>query len=160
MALVAATASSRCETALDGGISLTDAVVLLQRRADSRCCGFSGGRRTKPSFFAQRWHGMNGRCSAQAQQSAACNASHSVEARRRAGCCARANLCGGEKLPLTQNAGANDRVQHNAVSIVAHALRKDGIIRYGRGISKYKSGGLRGTSCECYQASRHSISDC
>jgi len=37
-------------------------------------------------------------------------------------------------------------VQHNAVSIVAHALRKDGIIRYGRGnIEVYKSGGFEGT---------------
>lgn len=43
-------------------------------------------------------------------------------------------------------------VQRNAVSIVAHALQKAGILRYSRGHLKITDAeALRATSCECYQ---------
>ncbi|MGZ9060007.1 MAG: Crp/Fnr family transcriptional regulator, partial [Burkholderiaceae bacterium] len=46
-------------------------------------------------------------------------------------------------------------VQRNAVSIVANALQKAGILRYSRGHIEIASAeGLRETSCECYQAVR------
>jgi hypothetical protein len=44
-------------------------------------------------------------------------------------------------------------VQRNAISIVAHALRMAGTIRYSRGqIAIANVEALRRTSCECYQA--------
>jgi len=44
-------------------------------------------------------------------------------------------------------------VQRNAVSIVANALQKAGIISYSRGqIEITNVAGLRETACECYEA--------
>jgi CRP-like cAMP-binding protein len=91
---------------------------------------------------------------AQAQQSAACNASHSVEARLSRWLLRARDLSGDELLPLTQELLARMMgVQRNAISIVAHALRTAGTIRYSRGqISIANVEALRRTSCECYQA--------
>ena len=90
----------------------------------------------------------------QAQQSTACNASHSVEARLSRWLLRARDLSGDETLPLTQEFLARMiGVQRNAVSIVAHALRKAGTIRYSRGQIAISNGeALRRTSCECYQA--------
>lgn len=61
---------------------------------------------------------------AQAQQSVACNASHSVEARLSRWLLRARDLSGDEALPLTQEFLARMiGVQRNAISIVAHALR-------------------------------------
>jgi CRP-like cAMP-binding protein len=91
---------------------------------------------------------------AQAQQSAACNASHSVEARLSRWLLRARDLSGEEVLPLTQEFLARMiGVQRNAISIVAHALRMAGTIRYSRGqIAIANVEALRRTSCECYQA--------
>ena len=71
---------------------------------------------------------------AQAQQSAACNASHSVEARLSRWLLRARDLWDGETLPMTQELLARMiGVQRNAVSIVAHALQQAGVIRYSRG---------------------------
>jgi hypothetical protein len=44
-------------------------------------------------------------------------------------------------------------VQRNAISIVAHALQRAGIISYSRGcIDITNANGLRETACECYGA--------
>lgn len=93
---------------------------------------------------------------AQAQQSAACNASHSVEARLSRWLLRARDLSGDELLPLTQEFLARMiGVQRNAVSIVAHALRMAGTIRYSRGqIAIANVEALRRTSCECYQAAK------
>lgn len=71
----------------------------------------------------------------------------------RAGCCAR-DLCGSETLPLTQEFLVQlIGVQRNAISIVAHALQRAGIISYSRGhIDITNADGLRETACECYDA--------
>ena len=91
---------------------------------------------------------------AQAQQSAACNASHSVEARLSRWLLRARDLSGDGALPLTQEFLARMMgVQRNAISIVAHALRKAGTIRYSRGqivIANVEA--LKRTSCECYHA--------
>lgn len=64
------------------------------------------------------------------------------------------DLCGGEALPLTQESLAQlIGVQRNAISIVAHALQREGMIRYSRGyIDITSAAGLRETACECYAA--------
>jgi CRP-like cAMP-binding protein len=91
---------------------------------------------------------------AQAQQSVACNASHSVEARLSRWLLRARDLTGNEALPLTQEFLAQMiGVQRNAISIVAHALRRAGTIRYSRGqIAIVNVEALRKTSCECYHA--------
>jgi len=47
---------------------------------------------------------------------------------------------------------ANDGVQRNAVSIVAHGLQQAGIIGYNRGhMEIYDPEGLEEPSCECFR---------
>ena len=91
---------------------------------------------------------------AQAQQSAACNASHPVEARLSHWLLRAHELCDDRTLPLTQELLAQMiGVQRNAVSLVAHTLQQAGIISYSRGhIEINDLGGLAETSCECYRA--------
>jgi len=88
---------------------------------------------------------------AQAQQIAACNASHSAEARM----CRwllRLRDLGGERLTLTQEAlGQMMGVQRSTVSLVTSTLQRDGIIKWRRGnIEIVNVKGLRDASCECY----------
>ena len=89
---------------------------------------------------------------AQAQQSVACNASHSVEERLSRWLLRAHDLRGGEPLAMTQELLARMLgVQRNAVSIVAHALQQAGVIRYSRGqIEIIDLDALRKTACECY----------
>jgi CRP-like cAMP-binding protein len=140
--------------ALDGGISLTDAVVLLPGTAcmlgiaDFRAAADRSA--TLRALFVRHEQAVF----AHAQQSAACNASHSVEARLSRWLLRARDLCDGENLALTQELLAQIiGVQRNAISIVAHALQSAGIIRYSRGhIEITDLEGLRATCCECYQA--------
>jgi CRP-like cAMP-binding protein len=140
--------------ALDGRISLTDAVVMLPgtasilKVADFRAAADRSGAfrtllvRHEQALFAQ------------AQQSAACNASHSVEARLSRWLLRARDLCDSESLPLTQEFLAQMiGVQRNAVSIAAHVLQQAGIIQYSRGhIEITNPEALGETSCECYEA--------
>jgi CRP-like cAMP-binding protein len=90
---------------------------------------------------------------AQAQQSAACNAVHSVEARLSRWMLRARDLWDGSTLPMTQELLARlIGVQRNAISIVAHVFQQAGIIRYSRGrIEITDSRALEATACECYQ---------
>jgi CRP-like cAMP-binding protein len=92
----------------------------------------------------------------QAQQSAACNASHSVESRLSRLLLRARDLCDGEGLPLTQEFLAQMiGVRRNAVSIVAHAFQQAGLVSYRRGQIEIRDiVGLRKTSCECYAVVR------
>jgi CRP-like cAMP-binding protein len=91
---------------------------------------------------------------AQAQQSAACNASHAVEARLARWLLRSRDLSGGATLDLTQEfLGQMLGVQRTSVSLVAHTLQKAGLITYRRGRIKITDlKGLRETACECYAA--------
>ena len=90
---------------------------------------------------------------AQAQQSAACNASHGVEARLSRWLLRTRDLTGGDTLELTQEFLAQMLgVRRTSVSLVAHTLQQAGLIRYKRGrIEITDLDGLRETSCECYE---------
>ena len=93
---------------------------------------------------------------AQAQQTAACNAVHSVEARLARWLLRARDLHDGRTLPLTQELLAQMiGVRRNAISIVAHALQEAGTIGYSRGqIEILDVEALRATSCECHAAIR------
>jgi CRP-like cAMP-binding protein len=140
--------------ALGDGVSLTEAVVLLPGSASildvasfRAAADRSGALRTLLARHEQALF-------AQALQSAACNASHTVEARLSRWLLRARDLVDSEALPLTQEFLAQMiGVQRNAVSIVAHALHSEGILRYSRGnIEITDLEGLRETSCECYRA--------
>jgi CRP-like cAMP-binding protein len=91
---------------------------------------------------------------AQAQQSAACNAAHSVEERLSRWLLRASDLWDGETLPITQEQLARMiGVQRNAISIVAHALQQAGVLSYSRGqIEITDIEALRKSACECYHA--------
>jgi CRP-like cAMP-binding protein len=93
---------------------------------------------------------------AQAQQTAACNAAHTVEARLSRWLLRARDLHDGKTLPLTQELLARMiGVRRNAISIVAHALQQAGVIRYSRGqIEILDADALRQISCECRGAIR------
>ena len=140
--------------ALDGRISLTDAVVMLPGTASILDVANFRAAADRSGAFRTLLLRHEQALFAQAQQSAACNASHSVEARLSRWLLRARDLCDSENLPQTQEFLAQMiGVQRNAVSIVAHALQQAGIIRYSRGhIEITNLEGLRETSCECYQA--------
>jgi CRP-like cAMP-binding protein len=140
--------------ALDGGPSLTDAVVVVPGAASVlKAADFQAAAdqsRTLRNLLARHEQALF----AQAQQSAACNASHSVEARLSRLLLRARDLCDSERLPLTQEFLAQMiGVRRNAVSIAAHALQQAGIVSYSRGhIEITDIEGLRRTCCECYGA--------
>ena len=92
---------------------------------------------------------------AQAQQSAACNASHSVESRMCRWLLRMRDLAGDE-LPLTQEFLAQMMgVRRTSVSLVANTLQKAGLISYRRGIIRIENvEAIRESACECYEAVR------
>jgi len=140
--------------ALDGGISLTDAVVLLPGTAAILDVARVRAAADRSAAFRTVLIRHEQALLAAAQQSAACNASHSVESRLSRWLLRARELSDNENLPLTQEFLAQMiGVQRNAISIVAHALQQAGIIRYSRGhIEIMNLEGLRAASCECYEA--------
>ena len=92
---------------------------------------------------------------AQAQQSAACNASHLVEARMCRWLLRMRDLAG-EELPLTQEFLAQMMgVRRTSVSLVANTLQQAGLISYRRGrVRIVNVEGVREAACECYEAVR------
>jgi CRP-like cAMP-binding protein len=97
---------------------------------------------------------------AQSQQSAACNATHTIEARLSRWLLRCRDLTSSDDLPLTQEFIAQMLgVRRTSVSIVANTLQQAGLIKYKRGhIRVLDLDGLRESACECY-ASVKSLSD-
>jgi CRP-like cAMP-binding protein len=89
---------------------------------------------------------------AQSQQSAACNASHTVEARMCRWLLYMRDLAGSDDLMLTQDFLAQMlNVRRPSVSMVANPLQKAGVIKYSRGrIRVLDIKELQKRACECY----------
>jgi CRP-like cAMP-binding protein len=89
---------------------------------------------------------------AQAQQSAACNAAHTLEARLSRWLLRCHDLLGND-IPLTQEFLAEMLgARRTSVSLVASALQQAGLIRYRRGhIQVADLKGLQESACECYE---------
>jgi CRP-like cAMP-binding protein len=89
----------------------------------------------------------------QAQQSAACNATHTVEARLARWLLRCRDVQGSDDLLLTQEFIAEMMgVRRTSVSVVANTLQQAGFIRYRRGhIRILNLEGLQESACECYQ---------
>jgi CRP-like cAMP-binding protein len=140
--------------ALDGKISLTDAVVLLPGSASildvDRLRSVS---RQSPAFQTSLIRHEQA-LFAQAQQTAACNAAHAVEMRLARSLLRMHDLSGESLLPITQDALAQlIGVRRNSASMSAHALQAAGVIQYSRGkIQISDLDGLKKLTCECYNA--------
>jgi CRP-like cAMP-binding protein len=89
---------------------------------------------------------------AQIQQTAGCNASHTVESRLARCLLQTHDLSGGDRLVLTQESMAQMiGARRNSVSLVANMLQQANYIHYSRGhIEITNIDGLSKTSCECY----------
>jgi CRP-like cAMP-binding protein len=90
----------------------------------------------------------------QAQQTAACNASHAVEARLARWLLRVRDLSGRDRFKLTQELMAQMiGARRNSVSLVAHSLQQTNIIRYSRGhVEILDVPCLKRTACKCYEA--------
>jgi CRP-like cAMP-binding protein len=93
---------------------------------------------------------------AQAQQSAACNAAHGLEARLSRWLLRCHDLLGSDDIPLTQEFLANMLgARRTSVTLVAGTLQQAGLIRYRRGhIRVTNLEGLRESACECYESTK------
>jgi CRP-like cAMP-binding protein len=140
--------------ALDGNISLTDAIVQLPGTASTLEVGILRTAAEQSILFRTTLIRHEQALFAQAQQSAACNAMHPAEARLARWLLRMHDLAGEDKLHLTQDFLAQMiGVQRNSVSTVAHTLQQAGIIKYSRGnIEITNLQALKEASCECYQA--------
>jgi CRP-like cAMP-binding protein len=89
----------------------------------------------------------------QAQQSAACNASHALEARLARWLLRCRDLMTSDSLELTQEfLGQMLGVRRTSVTLVASSLQQAGLIKYRRGhIHIIDVEGLRDVACECYE---------
>jgi CRP-like cAMP-binding protein len=89
---------------------------------------------------------------AQTQQTAGCNAAHTVEARLARCLLHTRDLSGSDQLILTQESLAQMiGARRNSVSLVANTLQHANFIHYSRGhIEITNLDGLSNTSCECY----------
>jgi CRP-like cAMP-binding protein len=89
---------------------------------------------------------------AQAQQSAACFATHQVEARLCRWLLRARDLSDSDYLPFTQEyLGEMLGVRRTSVTAVAKTLQEAGLIKYARGkIQIVDAKGLQESACECY----------
>ena len=140
--------------ALDGNISLTDAIVQLPGRASTLDVAVLRTAAEQSIAFRTTLIRHEQALFAQAQQSAACNAMHSAETRLARWLLRMHDLAGEDRLHLTQDFLAQMiGVQRNSVSTVAHMLQQAGVIKYSRGhIEITNIDALKDASCECYQA--------
>ena len=94
--------------------------------------------------------------SVRAEQIAACNAAHSAESRLCRRLLQSRDLAGSDCMQLGQDMMAQMLgVKRNTISLIAHALQEQGLIRYSRGrLAITDVNGLIQRSCECYRADR------
>lgn len=138
--------------AIGDPIALNSAVVLMPGVASTldldRLHAASERSSTLRSLLTR--HGLA--VHAQIQQTAGCNAAHTVESRL-ARCLAQTHdLSGNSRLDLTQESLAQMiGARRNSVSLVASMLQQSNFIHYSRGhIEITNMEGLTKTACECY----------
>jgi CRP-like cAMP-binding protein len=141
-------------SALGEATALNSAVVLVPGVASTIDLGqLRAAADRSPTFrTALARHGQA--VYAQIQQTAGCNASHTVESRLARCLLHTRDLSGSDKLVLTQESMAQMiGARRNSVSLVANTLQQANFIHYSRGhIEITNLDGLIKTSCECYAA--------
>ena len=151
-AMVGRDGALNISSALDGKVSLNKAIVQLAGAAST--IDVDQLRKIVREFDAFRSLLIRHEqvLFAQSQQSAACNASHSVEARMCRWLLRMRDLAAAADLMLTQEFLAQMLgVRRPSASLVANTLQKAGLIKYRRGnIRLLDIAGLNDGSCECY----------
>jgi len=140
--------------ALDGRISLSRGIIQLG--GDIVVCSIDGLKSAalqSPKLLALLIRHEQ-TVYAQAQQSAACFASHHIHARLCRWLLRARDLAGSDTLNFTQEYLAEMLgVQRSSVTVVAHTLQAAGMIKYARGKIKIVDGdALHDAACECYES--------
>ena len=139
-------------SALGDAVALNSAVVLVPGPASTIDLDRLRTAADQSSTFRSTMlrHGLA--VYAQIQQTAGCNAAHTVESRLARCLLQIHDLSGGCKLVLTQETMAQMiGARRNSVSLVASTLQQAGYIHYSRGhIEITDIEGLSKTACECY----------
>jgi CRP-like cAMP-binding protein len=151
-AMVGRDGAANAASALDGKVSLNKAIVQVAGKASAidahQLSNIADGSKELRSLLIRHEQLLF----AQAQQSAACNASHVVEARMCRWLLRMRDLTDGNDLSLTQEFLAQMMgVRRTSVSLVAGTLQKAGLISYRRGhIRILDVAGVADGACECY----------
>ena len=142
--------------ALNGDMSLNKAVVQLTGRASIAEVDRVRSLAESSVIFRTALMRHEQFVMAQAQQSAACNATHAVEARIARWLLRCRDLAGSDDIALTQEFLAEMMgVRRTSVSLVANTLQQAGLIKYRRGhIRILDVEGLQDAACECYETVR------
>jgi CRP-like cAMP-binding protein len=142
--------------ALDDDIALNRAVVQVAGVASVVDVGTFRGLAQQSHTFHATMARHRQFILAQAQQSAACNAAHTLEARLSRWLLRCRDLLGSDDIHLTQEfLGEMLGARRTSVTLVASALKQAGFIRYRRGhISVIDVEGLRDSACECYRTNK------
>src|SRR5258708_35609113 len=139
-------------SALGGAVARNHAVVLVPGVASTIDVDQLRAAADQSATFraALARHGLA--VYAEIQQTAGCNATHTVESRLARCVLQTRDLYGSDKLVLTQESMAQMiGARRNSVSLVANTLQQAHFIRYSRGhIQITDLDGLSRTSCECY----------
>jgi CRP-like cAMP-binding protein len=88
-----------------------------------------------------------------ASQTAACNGRHSLEQRLARWLLMAHDRLECDDLPITQELAAPMLCAYRpSITVVAGALQRAGLIRYGRGLTVLGRSGLVAAACDCYAA--------
>jgi CRP-like cAMP-binding protein len=144
--------------ALDGKVSLSRGIIQLA--GDAIICDIDGLKSValKSPGLLSLLIRHEQTVYAQAQQSAACFATHHVEARLCRWLLRARDLSGSDNLQFTQEyLGEMLGVRRTSVTVVAHILAAAGLIKYARGkIQILDAEALQESACECYETvNRH-----
>jgi CRP-like cAMP-binding protein len=138
--------------AIDGRTSMVDAIVQVPGEASAIDIAHLRTAAQQSASMRERFVRHQEFILAQAQQAAACNAAHTVNARLARWLLRVRDLTGSDRMGLTQEFLAQMMgVQRTSVSGIASVLQNAGVIRYVRGnieISDLK--GLEAMACECH----------
>lgn len=139
-------------SALGDPTALNSAVVLVPGTASTLDVDRLRAAADQSATFRARLMRHGQAVYAQVQQTAGCNAAHTVESRLARCLLHTYDLSGGAKLMLTQESMAQMiGARRNSVSLVANTLQQANFIHYSRGrVEIINIEGLSRTSCECY----------
>ena len=140
--------------ALDGAKSLNRVVVQVEGEGFSISITNAKAAVTASRSLRAKLYQHDQLLMAQAQQAAACNASHDVEERLCRWLLRTRDVVGSDKLDLTQEFMAQMLgVRRTSVTLAARHLQTAGLIKYRRGhVEICDVQGLEEASCECYEA--------
>ena len=138
--------------AINGDISLSDALVQQAGPASTIDIGLLRRAAQESAAIRTELFRHEQLLFLQAQQSAACNAAHTVDARLSRWLLRMSDLADTPNLVITQEFLAQMiGARRNSVSLVANTLQNAGVIRYNRGrIEITDVEGLKNRACECY----------